>query len=102
MYIQPCPVPVHPMDLLLLFLPPPRLGQPLTCYVFTTSPKDQEAFTQGVTTGSMCINDCVVHFSSECDSCCVALVVVMMRTVVKFALSVCLLGAAVAWLYCTT
>lgn len=38
---------------------------PLTCYVFTTSSKQQQTFTQQVLAGSMCINDCVVHFSSE-------------------------------------
>ncbi|XP_045120725.1 aldehyde dehydrogenase, dimeric NADP-preferring-like isoform X6 [Portunus trituberculatus] len=36
---------------------------PLTCYVFTTSSKQQQTFVQQVLSGSMCINDCVVHFS---------------------------------------
>lgn len=72
--IYPHPVPVRPMALLLLLLLLfPRHGEPLTCYVFSTSIKDQQALIQGVQTGSMCINDCIVHFSSECyDSCCPA------------------------------
>ncbi|KAK8376602.1 hypothetical protein O3P69_009904 [Scylla paramamosain] len=36
---------------------------PLTCYVFSTSSKQQQTFAQQVLSGSMCFNDCVVHFS---------------------------------------
>ncbi|KAG0730487.1 Fatty aldehyde dehydrogenase [Chionoecetes opilio] len=37
--------------------------RPLTSYMFSTSSKQQQAFIEAVYSGSMCINDCVVHFS---------------------------------------
>lgn len=36
---------------------------PLCSYIFTTDSKIQEMFLQDIHTGSMCINDCIVHFS---------------------------------------
>lgn len=36
---------------------------PLCAYIFTSDVKIREMFVQVIRTGSMCINDCVVHFS---------------------------------------
>ncbi|XP_042870802.1 aldehyde dehydrogenase, dimeric NADP-preferring-like isoform X4 [Penaeus japonicus] len=36
---------------------------PLCCYIFTTDSKTRKGFIQDVATGSICVNDCIVHFS---------------------------------------
>lgn len=36
---------------------------PLCCYIFTTDSKTRNAITKEVPTGSICVNDCIVHFS---------------------------------------